>query len=273
MTDLVLPADVSIQQLLDDMKGLRTFMAGSSVAALCSNRPYCYNDIDLFTPNTAMYYVTVQRLLDMGYEFVDKKFHKVWLRHKHYGTNGWHTNSMKLIAPMGYEVNVIYKRVDGHEITRLSQVLESFDFGLLGVGIETETGNKYDMRSYFFPDKAATAHEHNWDIPLPLLPYREEGLSQGYMSEYIMLRTPGRYARYAHTYGYDLSLVKPVLVEGYVNYASYKLDRSKKEDLTLGRIAEAIARHIEDDEFLELVKFEKSLPVSDGLDQIMAGLE
>lgn len=68
------------------------------------------------------------------------------------GFNRWHTNSMKLSDPTtGTEVNIIYKLVDGHETTSLSQVIESFDFGLLAMGFNLKTGNYHDMRSYLFP--------------------------------------------------------------------------------------------------------------------------
>jgi hypothetical protein len=173
---------------------------------------------------------------------------------------------MKLLDDTtGTEVNVIYKRVDGHETTRLSQVLESFDFGLLGVGYETETGQFRDMRSYLFPDAK------DLDV-LPMMDYRATTVGKGYMSQHIMLRTPGRYARYVQ-YGYDLSLVKPTLVEGYLAYHAYKADRTKDEDLTLGQIALALAHHLDTDNLSELIQFEKSLPMADGLDAIMSTLE
>ena len=109
--------------------------------------------------------------------------------------------------------------------------------------------------------------------PLPMLPYRTDTVGKGYMSKHIMLRTPGRYARYAYTYGYDLSLVKPTLVDGYAAYADYKLDRTQDDDIMLGNIAIALATNIENDEFDTLLAFEKSIPMADGLDDIMNALE
>ena len=98
-------------------------------------------------------------------------------------------------------------------------------------------------------------------------------LAQGLMSQHIILRTPGRYARYADEYGYDLSLVKPVLVDGYLKYHEYKSNRSKPEDQALGKIALALSQHMEFDEFDELRTFEADLPKADGLDQVLASLE
>lgn len=268
MSKLTLPARVAVDKVLDDTEGLLAFLAGSAPAAVVHDKPHAYSDVDLFVPNPGMYFAVVQRLLDIGYNIESERFAKMWRRHKQYGFNNWHTNSMKLMDErLQLEVNVIYKRVDGHETTRLSQVLESFDFGLLGVGYETETGRFHDMRTYFFGPGADDGR------PLPMLPYRQDSVGAGFMSQHIMLRTPGRYARYAKTYGYDLSLVKPTLIEGYDNYASYKRDRTKEEDKVLGQIATALARHIEFDEFDELVQFEKGLPAADGLDDIMASLE
>lgn len=268
MNNTGIEAADAIDKVLIDTKGLQLFLAGSSAAAVAYDKPHAYTDIDLFVPNEGMYFVGIERLLNRGYHIESDRFEKMWRRHMEYGFNAWHTNSMKLIDDsMGTEVNVIYKRVDGHETTRLSQVLESFDFGLLGVGYETETGTIADMRSYFFGPGADDGR------PLPMLPYRQSTVGLGYMSQHLMLRTPGRYARYAMSYGYDLSLVKPTLVSGYLGYASYKLNRSKPDDILLGQIAQSLAKHIEDNDYAELAKFERDLPVADGLDQIMASLE
>lgn len=261
-------AEDALAQVLDHTKGLLAFLAGSCPAAVEHNKQHAYSDVDLFVPNQGMYFVTVQRLLERGYVPASDRFAKMWRRHQAYGFNQWHTNSMELVDPTSMlEVNVIYKRVDGHETTRLSQVLESFDFGLLGVGYETQTGARHDMRTYFFGPGADDGG------PLPMLPYRQDTVGQGFMSQHIMLRTPGRYARYAHTYGYDLSRVKPTLVSGYLAYAEYKKDRTKDEDQALGQIATSIARHLENDELDQLVEFESALPKADGLDEIMAALE
>lgn len=263
-----IPAFDAVNQVLVDTAGLPAFLAGSAAAAIEYDKPFAYHDVDVFVPNPGMYFAVVQRLLDNGYEIESDRFVKMWRRHMNYGFNRWHTNSMKLKHTLSdIEVNVIYKLVDGHETTRLSQVLESFDFGLLGVGYETETGRRHDMRTYFFGPGADDGRA------LPLLPYRKEGISQGFMSQHIMLRTPGRYARYAHTYGYDLHLVKPTLVDGLSAYAEYKSNRSKPEDLVLGDIARRLAKHIEDDQFTELLEFEKALPTADGVDQILESLE
>lgn len=263
-------ADKAVEHVLTPLHGMPAFLTGSAVAAEVYDKPFMYNDVDVFTPNSGMYFVTIQHLLNNGFELANQREERTWGRHKRYGFIGWHTNSLHLVhSGLRFDMNVIYKNVDGHPTTRLSQVLESFDFGLLATGYDCETGVWHDMREYFF---GPFRHYGPFD-PLPMLPYREEQVSQGFMSQHIMMRTPGRYARYAHTYGYDLSLIKPVLVEGYNNYADYKSQRTKPEDLTLGSIARALAQHIEDDDFEEITEFAESLPKADSLDVILEGLE
>lgn len=268
MSKAGIPAHDAVDHVLDLTVGLPAFLTGSAAAAVEYDKKDAYSDIDLFVPNPGSYFTVVQHLLNHGFAPASDRFAKMLRRHRHYGFNQWHTNSMELVeTSTELLVNVIYKRVDGHETTRLSQVLESFDFGLLALGYECETGRKHDMRSYFFGPGAE-------DRPaLPMLPYRHEAISQGFMSQFLMLRTAGRYARYGHTYGYDLSLVKPTLLKGYANYAAYKLDRSKEEDIILGQIAQALGNHIEFDEFDELLEFEAALPKADGLDAILGALE
>lgn len=263
-----IPAADAVNQVLADIRGLPVFLTGSAPAAMVYDNQFAYTDVDLFVPNEGMYFATVTQLLNKGYSLESDRYEKMWRRHCNHGFKNWHTNSMKLLDDLtGTEVNVVYKKVDGHETTQLSQVLESFDFGLLAVGFDVELGTFHDMRSYFFGLGADDGRA------LPMLPYRNRAISQGLMSQHVMLRTPGRYHRYACTYGYDLSKVKPTLVEGYWEYARYKAKRSKPEDLTLGRIAAALAASIETDKFDELHHFEKQLPMSDGLDEIMASLE
>lgn len=256
----------AVAKVLRDTTALPAFLTGSAVAAETYDLQQSYSDIDLFVPNEGAYFAVVTKLLCSGYRIENDRFERMWDRHVNIGFNKWHTNSMKLLDEVtGTEVNVIYKRVDGHETTQLSQVLESFDFGILGVGYETDTGVFRDLRQYLFPD----ATDLN---VLPMMGYRADNVGQGLMSQHTMLRMPGRYARYSR-YGYDLSLVQPTLVRGYLNYAAYKEDRTKPEDQTLAQIAKALAFNIESNMLDELLSFEKQLPMQDGLDDILASIE
>jgi hypothetical protein len=264
-----IPARDAVDKVLIDVAGLPAFLAGSSAAAVAHDLQHSYTDIDLFVPKEGVYFALVQHLLSNGYEIEGDRFERMWQRHLNYGFNAWHTNSMKLIdSTFGTEVNVIYKRVERHETTQLSQVIESFDFGLLGVGYETATKTYRDMRSYLFPHiKGADS-----GAPLPMMGYRGDTVGKGFMSSHIMMRTPGRYARYVG-YGYDLSLVKPILVDGYNSYADYKDNRTKDEDRALATISRTLAGHIEYDMLEEILTWEKSIPMADGLDDILEALE
>lgn len=261
-----IPAKDAVDKVLHDTAGLPAFLTGSSVAAVVHGFDNAYSDIDLFVPNEGLYFTLVTHLLNNGYVVSDDRFERMWDRHKRFGFNHWHTNSMRLLdAATGTEVNVIYKRVDGHETTQLSQVIESFDFGLLGVGYETETSRFRDMRSYLFPD-------HNPDGPLPMMEYRAVTVGKGFMSKHVMLRTSGRYARYSR-YGYDLSEVKPTLVSGYANYALFKANRTSDEDITLGQLAAGVGQAIENDDIDQLLALEQAIPKMDALDELLAALE
>lgn len=265
-------AQQAVGAVLGDTAGLPAFLAGSSAAAIWYDKPDAYTDVDLFVPNPGTYFTVVERLRSRGWELDDRN-EKMLKRHLRYGFRGWHTNSIKLNQVLpgnteSTEVNVIYKLVDKHETTNLTDVIQSFDFGLLGVGYETETLNFRDLRPYLFPGE-------DLDGPLPMIEYRRESFAQGFMSEHIMQRTPGRYARYVR-YGYDMSRIKPVLEMGYFAYSEYMLDRTKPDKILLGKIGLKLAEAIRDDDFDGpdgLLAFEKALPTFDGLDAILDFLE
>ena len=122
-----------------------------------------------------------------------------------------------------------------------------------------------DMRSYLFP-------AHQPDGPLPLLPLRREAWENGFISQYQGLREVGRYAKYID-YGWDLSLVKPSLIEGYWNIASYMRDRGDAEKIQLAEIYESIAMLMEDDDIDKLRAAGKEILFEDDLDRVMQALE
>src|SRR5690606_25778178 len=129
-----------------------------------------------------------------GYELAERS-ERLWHRWLRYGVDHWHTNSIKLIEPgTDLEVNLIYKSVNRNPLTSLSQVLESFDVGLLGSGYDLELGLKQDLRSFLFPG-------YDIDGPLPLMPQRRDSWRGGFISQYQGLRELGRYAKYCR-YGH-----------------------------------------------------------------------
>lgn len=250
-----------VRQLL---AGEPVFLAGSLVAEETYGMSDAHSDVDLFCPTDQVLISVGQKLLCSGYKFAPR-FDRVWWRWLRYGFNKWHTNSLRLISPSGLDTNLVYKLVDGHPTTSLAQVIESFDFGLLATGFDLERDEFLDMRGYLFPgfDPAG---------PLPMMPNKRGNWRQGYISQYNGLREPGRYAKY-RSYGYDLSLVKDDLLEGYWAACAYLLDHFETEKQQLGAIYEAIAVHIEKDNIDQLLEASKQLNYKDPLDAIMEALE
>lgn len=282
----MLPALDAIERVQRPLHGLPVYIAGSSVAAaLYSNiSDQSYDDVDVFcsTPNALV--SAVNQLRFHGWEF-DPRFERVWARWMKYGFKGWHTNSIKLEHPKtGIEVNVIYKMIDGHATTSLSQVIESFDFGLLSIGgWDMERGTYHDMQSYLFPDVMLPARTlidspslgrftERAAVVLPMLPNRRNDWRNGFISQYQGLREIGRYVKYVD-YGYDMSLVKDDLLTGYWAVADYLSDRDKPEKIQLGKIYEAIALHLSADNLDQLREVGKEVLFMDSLDAIMESLE
>ena len=276
----MLPALDAIERVQRPLHGLPVYIAGSSVAAaLYSNiSDQSYDDVDVFssTPNALV--SAVNQLRFHGWEF-DPRFERVWVRWMKYGFKGWHTNSIKLEHPKtGIDVNVIYKMVDGHATTSLSQVIESFDFGLLSIGgWDMERGTYHDMRSYLFPPEEVDEFLTDGAgrplaQALPMLPNRRNDWRNGFISQYQGLREIGRYVKYVD-YGYDMSLIKDDLLTGYWAVADYLSDRDKPEKIQLGKIYEAIALHLSADNLDQLREVGKEVLFMDSLDAIMESLE
>lgn len=239
------------------------FLAGSCVAAEAHGLA-TFNDVDLFVPTQQVLMTTSQILLSNG-ATLDDRFDRVWHRWKRYGLKGWHTNSLKLELISGIEVNVVYKMVDGHPTTSLAQVLESFDFGLLGVGYDIESDSYKDMRPFLFPGMDV-------DGPLPLMPGKRDNWLNGFISQYNGLREAGRYAKY-HGYGYNLTAVAADLVHGYRMAAMYHSTSFNEDKQLLAQIYTRIADLIEDDDMVELTEGYASMDFNDPLDQILEALE
>ena len=248
--------------------GLPAYIAGSSAAAAQPHAPSAtaYDDIDIFYASDSGIIAGVQRLINAGFK-VDDRHQRVWARWLKMGMGKWHTHSLKLHSTTqpSMEVNCIFKLVDGHPTTSAAQVIESFDFGLLSHAFDLELMIWRDMRSYLFP-------AHQPDGPLPLLPLRREAWENGFISQYQGLREVGRYAKYID-YGWDLSLVKPSLIEGYWNIASYMRDRGDAEKIQLAEIYESIAMLMEDDDIDKLRAAGKEILFEDDLDRVMQALE
>lgn len=262
-------ASALIADVLQRVKGEPVYLAGSLVAAETYGLND-YHDVDLFCPTQQVFISLGAKLQMQGFK-PDDRMERSWHRWLRYGFKSWHTNSFKLNDPAtGVEWNLVYKLTDGHPTTSLAQVLESFDFGLLGVGYDVEHGARRDMRPYLFPDIHANGYVHTG--PLPMMPTKRDNWRNGFISQYNGLRECGRYAKYS-TYGYDLSLVKDDLSTGYWSAAAYMSTTFDPEKQQLGKIYEAIAQHIDLDNIAELDEASKKIDYQDSLDTIMEALE
>lgn len=257
-------ASAIIADVSTALKGEPVFLTGSLVAEEAHGKSNAHSDVDLFCPTSTVLMTVGQRLLDQGYTFAER-FDRVWHRWRKFEFNKWHTNSMRLISPQGVDTNLVYKLVGGHPTTSLAQVIESFDFGLLAMGYDLETGTYRDMRSFLFPGLDPNG-------PLPMMPNKRDAWRNGFISQYNGLREAGRYSKY-HDYGYDMSAVQDDLVEGYEAAALYFRDHFDKEKQTLGKIYEAIADHIRLNNTTDLKEAYKKLNFTDPLDEIMEKLE
>jgi hypothetical protein len=262
----LIDADVAIGEVSSLVAGLPVFIAGSSAAAAVAGSPskLAYDDIDLWFSNPLGMIAGAERLLAAGFT-IEPRHQRVYERWLEYGmSRKWHTHSLKLTG-RGMDVNCIFKQVDGHPATSAAQVIESFDFGLLGVAFDCTLMLWRDLRGYMFPN-------HPQPGPLPLLPHRQKNWINGYISQYQGLREVGRYVKYLD-YGWDLSLVKPDLISGYWEASKYLLDKDQADRQALGSIYETIALHMEADEIDKLRDAGKEILFLDDLDKIMEALD
>lgn len=256
----------AVELVVAQAKGLRCYLTGSAAAAAAKaldgipGFDFAYSDVDLFVGSENEWVRSIQYLVDHGYTF-DERMEMLWYRVLHYGTHGWHTNSMRLASPEGIEVNLIFKTIGRHPTNSMSQVIETFDFGLLSMGWETEDGTYRDARHYQFPGMDPNG-------PLPLLPWRRESVQQGHFREHQGLRTFGRAARYFDKYGYSGDLVIPDLILGYHNAADYYSNRTDPEKILLGNMYRQVAILLDDRDWPQLTKAADALPKMDTLDEI-----
>ena len=258
------PTSQVVDELQRRLYGEPVFMAGSLAAAVTYDRPDAWSDVDIFVPTEGLLFTTIKALLMQGAVPVEN-FDRVWHRWQRYGLRKWHTNSMRLETSTGVEVNVVYKLVDGHATTSLSQVLESFDFGLLATGWELETGVYRDLRPFLFSG-------YDIDGPLPLMPNKRDNWTQGFVSQYNGMREGMRYLKYLN-YGYDMSLVKADLVTGYNMAALYHESSFDAEKRALGELYSRIAESIHFDNIVELTELYQVMDFKSPIQEILEKLE
>ena len=250
-----------VETVLDIVHPTPVFIVGSAVAAEEAGLPNAFDDIDVFCPSAESLMVAATRLQLEGYAPQD---HRVLLRWQRYGIGNFHTNSLKLDAPNMPVVNLVYRKQGGHPLRSLTQVIESFDFGLLAQGYSIATKQYLDLRSSYFPGLPI-------DGPLPLMPSKRADWSEGFIGRYDSMRQFGRYAKY-HNYGYDMTAVKPDLLDCYTSLADYHRSKPTDEAAAAVAIYSMIAGHIEHDEFDMLAKASATLEYSSTFEQILESL-
>ena len=262
-----LTTEAAIAVVAAPLTGLPACIAGSSVAALVYDKPLGENaDIDVFC-YTEEALIAAMTILRANLHFnLNERYDRVYGRWLKFGLKNWHTNSIKFDCIYGFQVNLVYKMTGSIPNNSLASVLESFDFGLLGTGFDLSLDNKLrDLRPFLFPG-------YDLSGPLPLMPNKQEAWRNGFISQYNGLREAGRYAKYS-LYGYDLSLIKPALLEGYELAIRYLRDRGDDEKLVLADIYEAIADKIHTDANEELLEANNLILTLDSLDMILDALE
>ena len=250
-----------VEAVLDIIHPTPVFIVGSAVAAEEAGLPNAFDDIDVFCPSAESLMVAATRLQLEGYAPQD---HRVLLRWQRYGIGSFHTNSLKMKADHMPVVNLVFKKQGGHPLRSLTQVIESFDFGLLAQGYNAADKRYLDLRSSYFPDL-------DTDGPLPLMPSKRADWSEGFIGKYDSMRQFGRYAKY-HNYGYDMTAVKPDLLDCYTSLADYHRSKPTDEAAAAATIYSMIARHIEHDEFDMLAKASATLEYSSTFEQILESL-
>ena len=260
-------ATTAISVVLDDLAGEPVFLAGSLVAADEYGKPHAWDDADVFCPSGLSLMAALQRLIDHPDYELDDRGQRILSRWKAFGFN-FHTNSIKIENVLHkFDVNLVYKTAGKNSVNSLSQVLESFDFGLLGVGYEVRNGSRHDLRSFLFPDISAVS-----TAPLPLIGQRHDAWANGLISEYQRDRQFGRWAKYEER-GYDLSRITPVLISGYNILGEYYADRDHKGDDQRSAICAHIVEGIQNRDLQALMTASKLIPTLDTLDEIIAALE
>ena len=262
-----LTTEAAIAAVASPLADLPACIAGSSVAALVYDKPLGDDaDIDVFCYTEEALIAAMTILRAHPNYALNERFERVYARWLKCGLKSWHTNSIKFDHTHGVQVTRVYKLTGGHPNNSLSGVIESFDFGLLGAGFDLSLDTQLrDLRPFLFPG-------YDLNGPLPLMPNKQEAWKNGFISQYNGLREAGRYAKY-YLYGYDMSLIQPVLVDGYELAVRYLRDRGDEDKSKLADIYEAIASKILLNEAEELVEANALILTLDSLDMILDALE
>jgi len=257
---------------------LRAYVSGSAVAATFYSEvaaakgdpveadiwDHKWNDVDVFVNRNSLF-ALVSALSMVGWKIeTNPRLVAMLTRQKHMR---FHTNSIHLKSPSGYDLNVIFKYVEGSEVDSLYDVLFSFDLCLLGIGFN-DNGKFVDLRPAmvehtpdFTPGGLLThAGQMTYDFagqPSGLLPYRDFTYGEGLFSDFSLPRILDRLVKYGIVYGYDIHEAMPRVIQGLKLYAEYKLMRGGDDAQALATVALTSAAALERGDLLAI---SKSLP-------------
>jgi hypothetical protein len=255
------PAQAVVEHTVTEFAGFNATAAGSYVSAMEYDKPDAWGDVDIFAHNQFELVHMVADALTRDWEFATDKDSKIWNRWMRFGMSNYRTNTIHLSNGQ-WDMNLTYKTYEGHPVGSLPQVIETFDWGLLAMGYDLRARRFLDFRSTYFMD-------YDWN-QLPMMDERMARWSAGLIVPYTGIRQAGRYHKYAHTYGYDLTLVKPVLSQGYeiagVYHSENQWDTDKQ---TLGQIFLRLGEAVASDDWDTLAEADNSLPVHRDLDDFL----
>jgi hypothetical protein len=214
-----------------------------------------FNDIDVFT-NSESYFMLMGSLLHKGYTVV-KNYERTPVRQLSRGFGGWKTNSLKLMHPDGFEVNIICKYEGREELADLYSVLLSFDWGGLLMGYD-QFGVFHDMRSAVYPDVT------NGDYGM--VPARAASIGQGYMGEYIAARMFGRVAKLGQR-GFVIDKFASEVCHGYSVLSAHYQGFPDAKHQALASFYHDVQQVIADKDWDHLAKIsEQLIGLGDGTD-------
>ena len=261
-------ASAAVDEVLWDLEAVRNTVApfpscvvGSAVLAAYHERQgtpdvdTSFNDIDVFTNNEG-YFMLMGALLYKGYA-VMPKYGRTPARHLARGFGGWKTNSLRLMHPQGFEVNIICKYEGREELTSLYSVLLSFDWGGLCMGYD-EFGVFHDLRQAIYPDVT--------DGDYGMLPARAATIGEGYMGEYIAARMFGRLAKMGKR-GYKLDRFAEQITNGYKVLSAHYQSLPDQKHQALAAFYHDVVGLIEDKKWVELgIASDALIGLGDGTD-------
>jgi len=255
MTRPVMPAAEAIDSLKKPLKGRRGAILGGATAAereaaVDPDFDYAYSDVDIFHPSMESLSINLSTLLNAGAVPLDNKDERTLRKWERRGTNGWKTNSIRVVTHQGVEVNLVYKTIDKHPLRTPLEQVASFDFSMLGVSYDLRTWERRDLGTYFWPE----GQDHKYC----LFEDREEQWLNAEVGIFTGLRQADRYARYVAR-GYDLEAAVTPLVQGYRVTGLHYMGQDNEELQLTGDTYLSLAQLIEDHDIDGLLHAYKGL--------------